>query len=178
MKIPTDLSTYTQWSGILTLVLLLITILAFILGLGFRFRLFGATSFMAVVTASIFALSLGLFVHTEIPGAIRYSLVYDNGANQAVVAVSPEIEESQIEPTLRQAANNLYSFGRNGRDGENKFTIKLRTLLHPEPGISVPLYLGQIKRSLSSREDDNMQIEIFTQNIAQLKEAQAKSVSS
>lgn len=178
MTIPTDLTTYTQWAGILTIVLLLITVLGFILGWSLRFRLFGATSFMVVVTASIFALNLGLFVHKEIPGAIRYSLVYDNGANQAVVAVSPQIEESQIEPTLRQAANNLYSFGRNGRGGENKFTIKLRTLIHPESGISVPLYLGQVKRSLSAREDENMQIEIFTQNVAQLKEAQAKLVSS
>lgn len=175
MTIPTDLTTYTQLSGILTIILLLITVLAFILGWGFRFRLFGATSFMAVVTASIFALSLGLFVRTSIPGAIRYALVYDNGGNKAVVAVPPQIQDSQIEPTLRQAADDLYSFGRNGTSIDNKFTIKLRTVVHPEPGISVPLYLGEVKRSLGNRQDDSMEIQIFEQNLAQLKDVQAAS---
>jgi hypothetical protein len=178
MTIPTALSTYTQWSGILTIVCFIFTVLAFILGWGFRFRLFGVTSFMVVVTASIFALGLGLFVRTEIPGAISYSLVYDNGANQAVIAVPPQIKESEIEPTLRQAADNLFSFGRNSTDGTNQLTIRLRTILHPEEGISKPLFLGQVKRSLLVREDENMQVEIFQPNLAQLKEVQAKSVTS
>ena len=34
--------------------------------------------------------------------------------------------------------------------------------------MSQPLYLGQIKRSLGAKNDENMEIEIFSQNIAQL----------
>ena len=166
--IPTDLSFYVQWSGILTVVFFLLTILAFIVGWGFRFRLVGVTSFMGVITLSIFALELGIFTRAEIPGATRYTLVYDNGANQAVVVVAPDIEESAIEPTLRQAAVDLFSYGRSGLNEGNKLTIKLRTVIHPEPDMSQPLYLGQIKRSLGAKNDENMEIEIFSQNIAQL----------
>jgi hypothetical protein len=167
--IPTDLLIYAQWSGILTIVSLVVTILAFVLGWGFRFRLVGVTGFMGVLTFGIFALKLGLITHTDIPGAKRYSLVYDNGANQVVIALPPqEIEESQIEPTLRQAASDLYSYGRNSTDGDNKLTIRLRTIIHPEPGLSRPVYLGQIRRSLFSREDENMEVKIFTDNLAQL----------
>ncbi len=164
----TDLLTYAQWSGIATLACLLLTVLSFIVGWGFRFRLVGVTSFMGVVTLSILALGLGLFTRVEIPGATRYTLVYDNGANQAVVVVSPAIEESAIEPTLRQAAVDLFSYGRSGLDRDNKLTIKLRTVIHPEPNMSRPLYLGQIKRSLAAKNDENMEVEIFSQNIAQL----------
>ena len=164
----TDLLTYAQWSGIATLAFFLLTALSFIVGWGFRFRLVGVTSFMGVITLSILALGLGLFTRVEIPGATRYTLVYDNGANQAVVVVTPDIEESAIEPTLRQAAIDLFSYGRSGLNESNKLTIKLRTVIHPEPNMSQPLYLGQIKRSLGAKNDENMEIEIFSQNIAQL----------
>jgi hypothetical protein len=168
MNIPTDLLTYTKWSGIATIVCLVLTLLAFIFRWGLRFRLVGVTSFMGVLTAGIFALNLGLFTRTEIPGAVRYVLVYDNGANQTVIAVPPEVDESAIEPTLRQAAVDLYSYGRSSLGGEDQLIIRLRTVIHPEPGVSQPLFLGEIKRSLSSRDDENMQVEIFNNNLAQL----------
>jgi Protein of function (DUF2518) len=168
MTIQTDLLTYAQWSGIATIGCLIVAVIAFIAGWGFRFRMVGVTSFMGVLTLGIFGLSLGLFTHTEIPGAMRYSLVYDNGANQAVVAVKPEIDASAIEPTLRQAAADLYSYGRTGTNGNDRFTVKLRTVLHPQPGVSQPLYLAEARRSLISRSDDNIQIDIFTENLAKL----------
>lgn len=168
MTIQTDLFTYAQWSGIATIGCLILAVIAFIAGWGFRFRLVGVTSFMAVLTLGIFALGLGLFPHAEIPGAVRYSLVYDNGANQAVVAVPPEVEPSAIEPTLRQAATDLYSYGRTGTNGNDRFTVKLRTVLHPKTGVSQPLYLGEASRSLISRTDEEIKIEVFTENLAQL----------
>ena len=167
MTLPTNLFTYAQWSAIATVVCLIAAIIAFVLGWSFRFRLVGVTSFMTVLTLGIVALGLGLFPHTEVPGATRYALVYDNGANQAVIAVSPEVEKSAIEPTLRQAAADLYSYGRTGNNGNNQFTVKLRTVLHPQPGVSQPLYLGEAKRSLIDRNED-LQIEVFAKNVAQL----------
>ena len=166
-----DLFTCAKWLGIGTVVSLLVTVLAFVVGWGFRFRLVGVTSFMGVLAAGFFALGLGLFPHAEIPGAERYALVYDNGANQAVVAVSPEIEKSAIEPTLIQAASDLYSYGRTGRGGNDRFTIKLRTVLHPEPGVSQPLFLGTAERSITRRSSNDIEIEIFDQNLAQLPQA-------
>ena len=169
MELPINFSTYTEWSAILTGVFFLLSVLAFILKWGVRFRLVGVTGFMSVLTVGLFALGLGLYQHVAIPGAVRYALVYDNGANQAVIAVKPEVNTEEIESTLRQAAYDLYSPGRLGL-GENKLTIRVRTIIHPESGVSIPLYLGQIRRSLAGRQDDQMQIEVFVDNVAQLPE--------
>ncbi|HLO49757.1 MAG TPA: Ycf51 family protein, partial [Kamptonema sp.] len=105
-----DLLTYSQWMGILTAVFAVITLLGFIVKWGFRFRLVGITSFMGVLTVGIFALSLGLYTRAEIPGAVRYTLVYDTGGAQTVIVVPPTIAESELEATMRQAAGDLYSF--------------------------------------------------------------------
>ena len=163
-----DFFTYAKWSGIATIVCLIVAIVSFVAGWSFRFRLVGVTGFMGVLTAGIFALGLSLFPHAAIPGAERYVLIYDTGANQAVVAVSPEIEESAIEPTLIQAVTDLYSYGRTGVGGNNQFTVKLRTVLHPQEGVSQPLFLGEAKRMLIDRSNENIEIELFAQNIQQL----------
>ncbi|NJQ97742.1 MAG: DUF2518 family protein [Hydrococcus sp. CSU_1_8] len=164
-----DFSTYAQWSGILTIVCFLLAILAFILQWGIRFRLVGVTGFMGVLTAGLFALGLGLFTHTVIPGAVRFALVYDNGATQAVITVPKSITETELDATLRQAASDLYSYGRNSIGGDNNLTIRARVLLHPESGVSLPVYLGQVKRSLSNRDSEQMQIELFPESFAKLE---------
>ncbi len=166
-----DFSTYAQWSAYLTVAFLVLTIVAFIAKWGFRFRFFGITSFLVVLTIGLLGLGLGLFARTDIPGAARFFRVYDNGTNQLVITVTPPISESELDATLRQAANDLFSLGRTGQ----KLTIRARTLLHPEPGISKPLYLGQVRRSLSDRDDDNMQVEIFAKNLEQLPQTRDKS---
>lgn len=163
-----DLFACAKWLAIGTVAALAVAITAFVLGWSWRFRMVGVTSFMGVLAAGFFALGLGLFPHAEIPGAIRYSLIYDNGANQAVVAVSPEIEKSAIEPTLIQAATDLYSYGRTGTGGNDRFTVKLRTVLHPQPGVSQPLFLGTAQRSITSRSSQDIDIKIFDQNLTQL----------
>jgi Protein of function (DUF2518) len=159
---------YTQWSGIATLVLAALTVVGLIFKWGIRFRLVGTTGFMLVLTSGLFALSLVPLSRTVIPGAVRFTLVYDNGSTQAVIATSPQITPSALEATLRQAASNLYSYGRLGSKTDNQLTIRARTLIHPEPGVSVPLYLGQVKRSLVSREDSEITVEIYPEKFAQL----------
>jgi hypothetical protein len=163
-----DFLQYTQWSGIATLVFAALAVLAFILKWGIRFRLVGTTGFMLVLTGGLFALSLVPLSRTVIPGAEKFTLVYDNGSTQAVIAISPKISPTALEATLRQAASNLYSYGRLGQRGDNYLTIRARTLIHPEPGVTVPLYLGQIKRTLDTREDAEMAIEIYSDKFAQL----------
>ena len=163
MELPTDIITYSIWSAYATIALLIVTIIAWIAGWGLKFRLIGVTSFMGVVTASIFALSLGLFSHTTIPGAARYSLVYDNGANKAVIVVPSDIARSAIAPTLRQAAADLLPYG---RIGNNQFTIAIRTVLHTQDNLSRPLYLGQAKQSSQGNED--LTIQVFEKNLNQL----------
>lgn len=168
MDFVSDLFVYGKWLGIGTIFALLVTTIAFVVGWGFRFRLVGVTSFMTVLTLGTFALGLSFFPRVEIPGAVRYTLIYDNGANQAVVAVTPDIEKTAIEPTLLQAASDLYSYGRTGTNGNNQFTVKLRTVLHPQSGVSQPLFLGEAKRSLIATGDDDIKINVFEQNLKKL----------
>lgn len=168
MLTTSDFLTYASWLGIATLASAALTLLSFIFSWGVRFRLVGVTGFLGVLTGGLFALGLTPLTRTVIPGAVRYSTVYDNGASRAVIAVPPQITESEITATLRQAASDLYSFGRLGRRDDNRLTIRMRTILHPEPGLSQPVYLGQVKRSLARRDDEQMAVEVFPDQVAQL----------
>lgn len=159
-----------EWMGVATLVLGSIALLGFLLKWGIRFRMVGITGFAAVLTFGLFALGLVPFAHTVVPGATKFSTIYDGGKTQVVIAVSPQITEPQLTATLQQAANNLFSPGRLGQN-ETQLTIRARTVLHPEPGVTHPLVLGQVKRSLADRTDDQMQIEIYRDNLAQLPPA-------
>ncbi len=172
MLTTADFLKITQWAGITTLVFAALTVLSFLLKWGIKFRLVGATGFLGVVTAGLFALSLVPLTRTVIPGAVKFARVYDNGATQAVIAVTPQITQSELSDTLKQAASNLYSFGRLGQN-EGTLTIRARTIIHPQPGMSTPLYLGKVVRSLEKRDDDKMAIEIFSENIAQLPKPSA-----
>jgi hypothetical protein len=62
----------------------------------------------------------------------------------------------------------LFSYGRLGGGTDNQLTIRARTLIHPKPGVSKPLFLGQVKRSLATRNDEQMVIDIFPESFAQL----------
>jgi hypothetical protein len=168
MLTTADFLQYSQWSGIATLVFAALTILGFILKWGIRFRLVGTTGFMLVLTSGLFALSLYPLSRTVIPGAIKYTLVYDNGSTQAVIAIKPEVTPTELEATLRQAASNLYSYGRLGANNNKQLTVRARTVIHPEPGLTVPVYLGEVKRSLASREDTEMAVEVYLDKFAQL----------
>jgi hypothetical protein len=171
MLTPADFLKASQWFGIAALAFLGLTLLAFVFRWGIRFRLVGVTSFTGVLTAGLFALSLTPFMRTVVPGAAPFTVVYDGGATQAVIAVAPKITESVLEATLRQAASNLFSSGRL-QQGKANLTIRARTLVHPEPGVSKPVFLGQVQRSLTQRDDPNLKVEIFSQNLAQLNSAQ------
>jgi hypothetical protein len=163
----TDLVTYAQWSGYFTIFCAVIAVLGLVFKWGIRFRLVGVTGFMVVLTAGLFALSLGLYTRPVIPGAVKFTRVFDNGSTNLVIAVSPEITETELEATLRQAASDLYSPGRLAQ-GMEKMTIRARTVLHPRSGVSQPLYLGEVKRSLMSRNDDQMEFTLYRDKFAQL----------
>jgi hypothetical protein len=162
-----NLTLYTQWAAILTGVLAVITVLAWILKWGIRFRLVGITGFMGVITGGIFGLSVGLYTRPHIPGAVRFTRVFDTSADQVVIAVAPQITAMQLTATLQQAAIDMFSRGRQG-GGDNQLTIRARTIVHPQPGVSQPLFLGEVRRSLLNREDDQAQVQIYAQNLAQL----------
>jgi len=166
----TEFAVYIKWSAILTGAVFVLTLLAFLFKWGFRFRLVGITGFMGVLTVGLFGLSLGLFSYTDVPGAVSFSVVYDNGGSQVVIKLPQTVTESEVEATLRKASADLYSYGRLGGT-DNQMTIRARTVIHPEEGVSKPLYLGKVQRSLSQdRSDSNLNIEIFSSRFSQLPE--------
>lgn len=163
-----EFTIYIKWSAILTGTVFLFTLIAFIFNWGFRFRLVGITGFMGVLTIGLFGLSLGLFSYTDVPGAAPFSVVYDNGGSQVVIKLPPNVTESEVEASLRKASADLYSYGRLGGT-DNQMTIRARTVLHPEEGVSKPLYLGKVERQLSQdRSDSNLNIEVFSSQFSQL----------
>jgi hypothetical protein len=47
-------------------------------------------------------------------------------------------------------------------------SIRARTIIHPQPGVSKPLFLGDIKRSLANRNDEAMSVNIYSESFAEL----------
>jgi hypothetical protein len=167
---------WTQWCGYGTLAIALLTLVAWFAQWGFKFRLVGVTGFMGVLTVGLFGLSLGLYSRPAIEGAVKFVRVYDTGGNQVVISVPNSVTESTLDATLRQAAADLFSSGRlAGQDGT--LTIRARTVVHPQPGVSQPLYLGQVQRSLSLRDDPNMAVQLYPGQVAQLAGLQAANPS-
>ena len=168
MEFSLDFGSYTIWSIYTTIAFLVLAIVGFLFKWGFRFRLVGATGFMAVLTIGLFGLSLGLFSRAEIPNAVKFNLVYDTGANQAVITIPATITPTELEATLQQAAIDLFSYGRTATNGDNQLTIRARTQIHQEK-VTYPLYLGQIRRSLVQKDDNNATVTIFEDSFAKMK---------
>ena len=160
MLSPSDFQTYAQWTGIAVLVFAALTGIAFVFKWGLRFRMVGATGFTIVLLVGLLALSVVPFTRATIPGAVRFTTVFDSGSTQAVIVVPSTITADELTATLKQAASDLFLAGRLGRRDE-KLVVRARTVLHPSEGVSEPLYLGQVKRSLYLRKDEQMEIELY-----------------
>ena len=169
MNIPTtaDFWLATQYCAYASIGMGILAAIAFLFKWGFRFRLVGVTGFLIVMTGGAFGLSVVPFIQADIPGSVPFAVTYDNGLSQAVIAVSPTISETELDATLKQAASNLFSLGRSGGVNE-KFLIRARTVLHQESGLSVPLYLGDVRRSLAVRDDEQMIVTLYPEAVAQL----------
>ncbi|MEM9155757.1 MAG: Ycf51 family protein [Cyanobacteria bacterium P01_F01_bin.33] len=155
--------------AVLVSILLLLTVWAWIRQTSWRFAFVGYTAFTIVLSAGLWALSLGPIVRTTIPGAGRYTVVYDRGSDRATIAVATDITPEKLEPTLLQAASNLYSSGRYSSDTDT-LTICARTVLHPEEGITEALELGRVQRSLARRSDPDLQVDIDNDAFARLQQ--------
>ncbi len=172
MGVPStaDFLTLAQWVGLGTVLCGAIAALGFIFKWGIRFRFVGITGFMGVLTVGLFSLSLFPLTRSVVPGAIRFTTVYDSGSTQVVIAVPPTITEDQLTATLQQAASDLFSPGRLGR-GRDQLLVRARTVLHPQDGVTQPLYLGEVRRSLFNRDDAEMAIALYRPNLETLSAA-------
>lgn len=167
--------TFAKWLSLVTLAGVVLTVLGFWFSWGIRFRLVGLTGFLAVIVVGSFGLSFGLLQRTLIPGSAPFTVIYDTGGTQAVILVSTDMTAPILEATLRQASYDLFSPGRLGQFGETHLTIRARALLHPEPGISEPILLGWIRRSLVDQQDENMNVGINYAHLEQLQNSAENS---
>ncbi|PZO40618.1 MAG: hypothetical protein DCF19_12075 [Pseudanabaena frigida] len=156
-----------QGMGIFVLACALVTGLAVARGWSWRYRMVGATLFSVVLVVGLFSLSFEPITRSSIEGSVPFKLVYDRFGPQATIVVAPTVTPEELESTLKQASSNLFSSGRNGQ-GKSQLTIYARTVVHPREGVSEPLYLGRVKRSLSLRNDPNIEIEVFSDRFAAL----------
>ncbi len=154
-------------------VLLLLTLIQWVRQTEWRFAFVGYTAFSAVLAVGLWALSWGPIIRTTVPGAARYTVVFDRGTTDVVIAVAPDVEPEALALGLQQAASNLYSSGRYSQDREPIMTIRARTIIHPEAGISEVVQLGQVRRSLRQRNDPEMQVEVDTVAIARAQAMQS-----
>lgn len=164
-----ELLNYSKWLGLLTLFGAVLTILGLIFKWGIRFRLVGITAFMGVLTFGVFGLGLGLFNRVAVPGAVHYSRVYDDGGTQIVIAVAPNITQTELEATLQQAGADLFSPGRGGQPNQ-PLTVRARTLIHPSPGVSEPVYLGQVQRLSFQREGEDLEVKLDQERFAHVQD--------
>jgi hypothetical protein len=155
MPTPAEFLEATKWAGIGTLALMALAGLAFGFKWGIRFRLVGAAGFAAVLTVGLLGLSFEPFTRTVVPGAVPFSTVYDSGASNIVITVPSTITEEALDATLRQAASNLFKPYRLGVPG-NSPTVRARTILHEEGGVSRLMYLGQVKPDPSGSKGETI----------------------
>jgi hypothetical protein len=163
----------TRWMGIATLALAAIATLAFLFKWGIRFRLVGISGFCAVLTVGLFGLSFQPFTATVVSGAIPYATVFDSGSTQIVIKVPPSITEPELRATLQQAAKNLLKPSRLGMLNQTP-TIRARTIVHRDAGVSELLYLGQVQPIPDESSDLPITLKI---NAQQLAAAQASFAS-
>ncbi|MEM6503201.1 MAG: DUF2518 family protein [Cyanobacteria bacterium P01_C01_bin.89] len=149
-----------KYLGLFDIACLLFTILAFVFGWGFRFRMVGITAFTGVLVAGLFGFGLAFFQRPIIEGAARYSLVYDTGGVDTVIAVPMDLDDDTLDATLRQAALDLYSPGRLGA-AVAPLVVRAREIRHLDDEVSEPAYVGEISRSLTKRIDENPTVTIY-----------------
>jgi hypothetical protein len=167
MPTPAEFLDATKYFGIATLTMAGITLIAFALGWGFRFRLVGITGFMGVLTGGLFGLSFEPLSPTVVPGAVPFQTVYDSGAAQIVIKVPDTITPTELTATLEQAASNLLKPSRLGGIGQPP-TIRARTIIHEPGGISKLIYLGQVQPLFDPNADATMAITLFDDAFAAL----------
>jgi hypothetical protein len=135
------------WLGIAGAALLLITVLAFLLRWGIRFRLVGVTSFTVLLSLSCLAFAVSYAPRVQVEGALSVPVVFDNGSDLVIAAAPADLPEAAFRPSVEQVALNLRGSGRHGDNGV--VHVRLRRVEAVGPGIDRPVILAAADRSLA-----------------------------
>ena len=130
--------------GFFGILLLMVTVIAFIFNFGFKFRIVGATIFSLLLSLSSWAFIQSYTENVVVDGAKYVPIVYDNGFDLIIAKAENDFPEESIEPTLRQLLENLSKGSRSGANVK----IKMRKLEKFSDSVSKPVVIGEIEKNL------------------------------
>ena len=130
--------------GFFGIFLLLVTMIAFVFNLNFKFRIVGATIFSLLLSLSSWAFIQSYTEKVLIEGAKYVPIVYDNGFDLIIAKVDDDFPEESIEPTLEQLSENLKKGSRAGANVK----IKIRKLENISDGVSKPVVIGEVQKNI------------------------------
>ena len=130
--------------GFLGILLLCITVVAFIFNFGFKFRIIGATIFSLLLSLSSWAFIQSYTEKVIIEDAKYVPIVYDNGFDLIIAKADNDFPEESIDPTLEQLSKNLRKGSRSGANVK----IKIRKLEKISDGVSKPVVIGEVQKNV------------------------------
>jgi len=138
------------WLGAASGVLALVTLAAFVLRWGVRFRFVGITSFTALLAVSCLAFAVSYRPRISVEGAVSVPVVFDNGAELVVAAAPADLPAGAAAASAEQVARNLRGHGRRTDDATVR--VRVRRVEAVSPGLSRPVVLAEVQRNLVSGE--------------------------
>ena len=145
MRADPLLLTAGEWLGVASAVLLLLTVVAFVVGWGIRFRLVGVTSFTVLLSLSCLAFAVSYAPRLQVQGAVSVPVVFDNGSDLVVAAAPADLQPEAYAPSVQQVALNLRGSGR----GTNLVEVRLRRVEPTAAGTDTPVVLATAVRNLA-----------------------------
>ena len=122
MRADPLLLTAGEWLGVASAALLLLTLVAFVVRWGIRFRLVGVTSFTVLLSLSCLAFAVSYTPRQLVDGAVSVPVVFDNGTDLVVAAAPADLDPAAFGPSVQQVALNLRGSGR----GTQLVEVRLR----------------------------------------------------
>ena len=145
MRADPLLLTAGEWLGVASAVLLLLTVMAFVVRWGIRFRLVGVTSFTVLLSLSCLAFAVSYAPRQLVDGAVSVPVVFDNGTDLVVAAAPADLDPAAFGPSVQQVALNLRGSGR----GTQLVEVRLRRVESTAPGTDTPVVLATAIRNLA-----------------------------
>lgn len=144
MRADPLLLTAGEWLGVASAVLLVLTVVAFLVRWGIRFRLVGITSFTVLLSLSCLAFAVSYAPRQQVDGAISVPVVFDNGSDLVIAAAPAQMDPEAYGPSVQQVALNLRGSGR----GTQQVEVRLRRVEPKGEGSDVPVVLATAIRNL------------------------------
>ena len=145
MRADPLLLTAGEWLGVASAALLLLTLVAFVVRWGIRFRLVGVTSFTVLLSLSCLAFAVSYTPRQLVDGAVSVPVVFDNGTDLVVAAAPADLDPAAFGPSVQQVALNLRGSGR----GTQLVEVRLRRVESTAPGTDTPVVLATAIRNLA-----------------------------